>query len=376
MTKTAIVHEWLTGYAGAERVLEEILKLYPDADIFSLVDFIPEGKRGFLMNKKVKTSFIQRLPMAQKKYRSYLPFFPTAAESFDLSGYDLVISIAHCVAKGVRTGPGQKHLCLCCTPVRYAWDLRGQYLREAGLDKGIKGIAANRILDYVKDWDLKTAGRPDAIASISEYVRERVKRIWGRDSDIVYPPVDTEYYSPDGSPRGDFYLAASRMVPYKRIDMLAKSFSLMPDKKLVIIGDGPDYEKVKAAAGPNVTLLGYKGNEVLRDHMRRAKAFLFAAEEDFGIMPLEAQACGTPVIAFGKGGSLETIKGFMPGSAPVAESTGVFFPEQTPEAVAAAVSAFEGLNVTADACRANALRFSEENFRRSFSDFVKRNTAA
>lgn len=374
MTKTAIVHEWLTGYAGAERVLEEILKLYPDADVFSLVDFIPEGKRGFLMNKKVSTSFIQHLPMAQKKYRSYLPFFPTAVERFDLSGYDLVISIAHCVSKGVITTPGQKHLCLCCTPVRYAWDLREQYLREAGLDKGLKGVVANRILDYIKKWDLKTANRPTAIASISEYVRERVQRIWGRDSSIVYPPVDTAYYSPEGA-RGDFYLAASRMVPYKRIDMLAKTFSLLPDKKLVIIGDGPDYEKVKAAAGPNVTLLGYKGNEVLRDHMRRAKAFLFAAEEDFGIMPLEAQACGTPVIAFGKGGSLETIKGFFPGAVPPADATGVFFADQTPEAVATAVNEFEKTAVSPETCRLNALRFSVENFRQSFTSFVKRNTA-
>ena len=373
--RIAIVHDWLVVYAGAERVLEQMLACYPDADLFSLVDFLPLGQRDFIYNKPVTTSFIQRLPRARKKYRGYLPLMPLAIEQLDLSDYDLVLSSSHAVAKGVLTGPDQLHLCMCYSPIRYAWDLQHQYLREAGLERGVKGWVAKLILHYVRLWDVRTANGVDSFIAISHYIARRIRKVYRRESSVIYPPVDVADF-PLCRDKEDFYVTASRMVPYKMVDLIVEAFSAMPDKRLVVIGDGPDFAKVRAKAGPNVQLLGFAGAEVLRDHLQRARAFVFAAEEDFGIAPLEAQACGTPVIAFGKGGALETIvplpEAERAGSSTV--PTGVFFYEQSVAAIIAAVERFEGAGaaITPQVCRENALRFAPERFRAEFTAFVER----
>lgn len=362
--KVAIVHDWLVTYAGAEKVLEQMLNIFPDADLFSLVDFLESEKRGFIKNKKVTTSFIQNLPKAKTKYRNYLPFMPLAIEQFDLRGYDLIISSSHCVAKGVITGPDQKHICMCYSPVRYAWDLQGQYLKESGLNKGLKGWIAKLILHYIRLWDLRTANGVDNFIAISEYIKRRINKCYRRDSEVIYPPVDVEAFN-FCDQKENFYMTASRMVPYKKMDLIVEAFSKMPDKKLIVIGDGPDFEKCKAKAGSNVTLMGYQSFDVLKDHMQRAKAFVFAAEEDFGITPVEAQACGTPVIAFGKGGALETVVGLDK-----EHPTGVFFKEQTVESIQAAVKRFEKEHFDYDNCRKNAEKFSNERFLRELREYV------
>ena len=362
LIKVAIVHDWLVAYAGAERVLEEIINCYPDADLFSVVDFIPKNERGFLKNKPVKTSFIQKLPFAKKKYRTYLPFMPLAVEQFDLSGYDIVISSSHAVAKGVITGPDQLHISYVHSPMRYAWDLQHQYLKETGLDRGLKGWLAKRELHKLRMWDLRTANGVDHFLANSRFIARRIWKMYRREATVIYPPVDVDSFSPCKQKEG-FFLTASRMVPYKKIDLIAEAFSLMPDKRLYIIGDGPDFDKVKSKAGANVELLGYQPFEVLRNYMQRAKAFVFAAEEDFGIVPVEAQACGTPVIAYGKGGALETV---------TEGETGLFFDAQTPSSIIEAVKRFEDMKdrFIPSKIREKTLRFSKDRFRQEFSSFV------
>lgn len=364
--KVAIVHDWLITYAGAERVLEQMLKLFPDADLYSLIDFLPANQRDFIMHKQVHTSFIQKMPLAQSKYRTYLPLMPTAIESFDMSGYDLVISSSHCVAKGVITKPNQKHICMTYTPVRYAWDLEDQYLQESGLDKGPKGWLARQVLCYIRNWDFRTANRVDDYIAISKYIQARIKKNYNRDSFVIYPPVDVDKFTLREG-KEDFYLTASRMVPYKKIDLIVEAFTAMPDKKLVVIGDGPDFAKIKAKAGSNVTLMGFQPFAVLKDYMQRAKAFIFAAEEDFGIAPVEAQACGTPVLAFGKGAALETIVG-LDNDKP----TGLFFYEQNVQSICEAIKFFEieKSKFIPVNCRMNAEKFNIERFGKEFKNFI------
>jgi glycosyltransferase involved in cell wall biosynthesis len=366
--KVAIVHEWLVTYAGSERVLEQMLRVYPDADIFSIVDGLPAGERGFILDKPVTTSFVQHLPFALKKHRSYLPLMPLAVEQFDLSAYDLVLSSSHAVAKGVLTGPGQLHLCMCYSPIRYAWDLQHQYLRESGLTRGKRGLMAKMILHYIRLWDLRTANGVDGFIAISRFIAERIRKVYRRDSVVIYPPVDVARFT-IGETKDDYYLTASRMVPYKKMDLIVEAFVAMPEKRLVVIGDGPDFAKIRVKKTDNITLPGYQPHDVLHTHMQKARAFVFAAEEDFGIAPVEAQACGTPVIAFGKGGALETIRGLES-----RDPTGVFFDEQTVPSLIEAVRRFEANRhkISARACRENALRFSIERFRNEFRSEVER----
>ena len=299
--KVAIVHEWFVNYAGSEKVVEEILKVFPQADLFALVDFLADDERGFLGGRRVRTSFIQRLPKARSAFRNYLPLMPLAVEQFDLSSYDLVISSNHAVAKGVITGPDQMHISYVYTPVRYAWDLQHQYLRESGLEKGLKAWIARLSLHYLRIWDSRTVHGVDTFLACSKYIARRIRKTYGRDSKVVYPPVDIARFMMR-TDKENFYLTASRMVPYKRMPMIVEAFAAMPQRRLVVIGDGPELERVKALArdASNVTILGYQPTEVLADYMARARAFVFAAEEDFGITPVEAQACGTPVIAYGR----------------------------------------------------------------------------
>ena len=290
---------------------------------------------------------------------------PTAIESLNLSAYDIVISNSHAVAKGVRVKPGALHICHCCSPMRYAWDLRDQYLEEAGLDHGVKGWLAGQLLDHLKTWDAKASHRVGEFIAISEFIADRIKRSYGRSSTVIYPPVDTSFYTPSGT-RGSAYVAASRFVSYKRIPAIVEAFRQLPDRQLVVIGDGPDREKVAALAGANVTLMGWQPREVLRETLQRARAFIFAAEEDFGILPVEAQACGTPVIALGVGGALETVVSDGPGR------TGDHYLEPTANGIAAAIRKFEGREApTIEACRANAERFSSARFRAELQLYVE-----
>ncbi|QNG60205.1 glycosyltransferase family 4 protein [Bacillus sp. PAMC26568] len=365
--KIAIIHDWIVTYAGAEKVLEQMLEIYPEADLFSLVDFVEPGQREFIKNKPVRTTFIQRLPMAKKRYRNYLPLMPRAIEQLDVSAYDVVISSSHAVAKGVITGPDQIHISYVHSPIRYAWDLQHQYLVEAGLDKGLKGMLVRNMLYHIRNWDYRTANGVDYFLSNSNFIGRRIWKVYRRKSETIYPPVDVSAFTLHNK-KEDFYLTASRMVPYKKIDLIVKSFNQMPDKKLIVIGDGPDFEKIKSKAGRNIELLGYQSFDVLKDHMQRAKAFVFAAEEDFGITPVEAQACGTPVIAFGKGGALETVVSYKHSTKP----TGLFFYEQKTDAVIKAVYEFEENEkcFKSEFCRENAIRFSPERFKEDFKKFA------
>jgi glycosyltransferase involved in cell wall biosynthesis len=366
--KVAVVCDWLVTYAGAEKVLEQILHIFPEADLFAVVDFIPDGKRGFILNKPVTTTFIQKLPKAKEKYRNYLPFMPIAIEQLDVSDYDLIISSSHCVAKGILTGPDQVHISYVHSPIRYAWDLQHQYLREAGLTHGLKSKIARLIMHYMRIWDTRTSNGVDYFVANSNFIARRIWKCYRRKADVIYPPVDIDKFT-FSQDKEDFYLTASRMVPYKKMDLIVEAFSHMPDKKLIVIGQGPDFEKIRKLAAPNITLMGYQPDEVLKDFMKRAKAFVFAAEEDFGITPVEAQACGTPVIAYGKGGSLETVRGYGVKKNP----TGLFFYEQKVSAVKKAIEQFEDIasQISAEDCRKHAEKFSIPTFRTRFSAYVE-----
>jgi len=365
--KIAIVHDWLVTYAGAERVLAGLIETWPDADLFAVIDFLSDEDRASLGGKRATTTFIQQLPKAKTHYQKYLPLMPLAIEQLDMSAYDLVISSSHAVAKGVLTGPNQLHISYVHSPIRYAWDLQHQYLHEASLDRGIKAKLARMLLHYMRMWDQRTASGVDEFIANSHFIGRRINKSYRRESTVIYPPVDTRNFTLYAE-KEDFYLTASRLVPYKRIPMIVEAFSRMPDKKLIVIGAGPEMDKARELASPNVTLMGYQNFAVLLHHMQRARAFVFAAEEDFGIAPIEAQACGTLVIAFGRGGVLETVRGIDH-----PEPTGVFYDEQTAESLIAAIGEFEAQahHIFPDACRASAERFSTERFRQEIKAFVE-----
>ena len=366
--KVAIVHEWLETYAGSERVVEQLLELFPDADLFAVCDFLPDAERGFLKGKRPTTSLIQRLPKARSWFRYYLGLMPLAVEQFDLSAYDLVISSSHAVAKGVLTGPATLHVSYVHSPMRYAWDLQHQYLRQAGLDRGIKGALTRWLLGKMRAWDHTSSARPDVILANSRWIAERIRKTWRRESEVVHPPVDLESF-PFRPGARDAYVVASRMVPYKRIDLVAEAFRRMPDRKLVIIGDGPEMPRVREAAGdaPNINIRGRVPRAELVAALQSARGFVFAAEEDFGIGMVEAQSCGTPLIAYGRGGAADIVQDGV---------TGVLFPEQSADSIVAAITRFETLAVPPEACRNNAERFSEAAFRERMMEAVRRACAA
>jgi glycosyltransferase involved in cell wall biosynthesis len=361
--RIGIVHDWLPVYAGAERVLEQMLSVFPESALYSLIDFLPDEQRDFLQGRDVTTSFIQRLPFARRFYRHYLPLAPMAIEQFDLTDHDVVVSSSYAVAKGVLTRADQLHISYVHSPIRYAWDLYHDYMKQGRLS-GLRGLVARAVLHYIRMYDVTTAPRVDVFLANSQHVARRIWKTYRRSAEVVYPPVDVERFTRRDT-KENYYLTMSRLVPYKRVDLIVKAFTEMPDKELVVIGDGPEYDAIEKIAGPNVTMLGYQPDDAVTYYMERARAFVFAAEEDFGIVPVEAQACGTPVIAYGRGGVQETV---LPGV------TGVFFPEQTVEHVKAAVSEFERIRgrLNPEDIRAQAERFSVAVFQNHFTHVVHR----
>jgi glycosyltransferase involved in cell wall biosynthesis len=359
--RVAIVHDWLTAPGGAERVLRQMLISYPQADLYSIVDFLAPKHRHLLEGRTPKTSFIQRLPFANKKHWMYLPLMPIAVEQFDLSGYDLILSSSYCVAKGVLTGPEQVHLSYVHTPIRYAWHLQHQYLTEMHLTTGLKSICVRAVLHYMRIWDLRSAVNVDKILANSRYVGHQISRMYRQEFAVLPPPVEVDRFVLE-TVKENYYVTASRMVPYKRIDLIVESFARMPDRKLVVVGDGPDMKRVLAAAQghSNIVILGYQSDDELKRLVSKAKAFVFAAIEDFGISPVEAQAAGTPVICLGRGGSLETIQPLDS-----EDPTGVYFYDQTHEDIIEAVDQFElhAHRIKPASCRRNAERFASERFR-------------
>lgn len=358
-----IVHEWLASYAGSEKVIEQMLEVYPAAEVYALVDFLPEKDRQWLAERKIHTSFIQRLPFARRKFRGYLPFMPLAIEQFDLSPHDVVISSNHAVAKGVITRADQLHISYVHTPIRYAWDLKDQYLREAGLTWGLRSIMVRMMMHYIRRWDLAAASRVDTFVANSHYVARRIQKTYRREAEVLYPPVDIEGY-PYCEEKEDFYVTASRLVPYKKVDLIVEAFT-KNGLPLMVIGDGPDMKKIAKLAGPNVKMLGYQSQAEMARLMQQARAFVFAADEDFGITPVEAQACGTPVIAYGRGGVTETV---------IDGETGIFFDQQTVASLNAAVKRFEETEslFEPELIRKQAEQFGIERFRRALMELVDR----
>lgn len=360
MPKSAIIHDWLVSpVGGGEKVLEAIHHLFP-SPIYTLVQAAKELKGSYFEPLKIVSSFIQKMPKAETKYRSYLPLFPFAIEQFDLRNFDLILSSSHCVAKGVLTHFEQLHICYCHTPLRYAWDLMHTYLQEANLDRGIKGMIAKWVLHYLRGWDVHASNRVDHFIANSKYVAARIKKFYGKEAAVIYPPVDTSFFSVEVK-KESYYVAASRFVPYKKMGMIVEAFNQMPDRKLIVIGDGPEWKKVKAKANPNVELLGYQNDLVLKSYIQKAKGFVFAAVEDFGILPVEAMAAGTPVIAFDRGAVRETVLDLK---------TGLLFKEQTAESLIEAIKRFEKREFDPAECRKQAEKFSKEHFDRAFSQFV------
>ena len=362
-----IVADWLVTYAGAEKVIAEFIELFPEAELYSVIDYLSENNRALLKNKKAKTTFIQKLPKAKKLYQKYLPIMPLAIEQLDVSKHNIVLSSSHAVAKGILTGPDQLHISYVHSPIRYAWDLQHQYLNESGLNKGVKSFLIRYMLHKIRMWDCRTANGVDFFIANSEFISRRIKKIYGRNADVIYPPVDTSKFIFKEN-KDDYFLTASRLTPYKRVDLIVEAFNHMPNKKLVVIGDGPEMKKIRGLAKSNIEILGYQSDERMREYMQNARAFIFAAEEDFGISPVEAMSCGTPVIAYGKGGALETV-------IPLGneKASGIFFREQNYRSLISAVNEFENNRyaILPLDCHSNAIRFSKERFRDELDKYIK-----
>jgi len=360
--RVAVVHDWLTAYAGSEKVLEQILQLFPHAELFTLVDHLPPAQRAFLKGRVIHTSFLQRVPLSAKLFRKLLWLFPLAIESFDLSSFDLILSSSHAVAKGVITGPDQLHICYCHSPIRYAWDCQHEYLRQAGLQSGLMSAYARSALHYLRLWDVRTAPGVDHFVANSNFIARRIAKAYSRTSTVIHPPVEVDKF-PLVCQKSDYYVTASRLVPYKRVDLIVQAFTRLPNRRLLVIGDGPEMRTCRKLAGSNVSLLGYQSDEQLRTIIGGARAFVFAAEEDFGISPVEAQACGTPVICYGKGGVLDSV---------VDRATGLYFLQQTSESIVNAIRSFEALKAPLDPfeIRAQAELFSPQEFRNRYHRHV------
>ncbi len=353
--RVALIHDWLTGLRGGEKVLEVLCELYPDATLFTMV-YIPDSTSLIIESHPIRTAFTQKLPAVKSLYRWYLPLYPWAVESLDLDGYDLVVSSSHCVAKGVLTPPDSTHICYCHTPMRYVWDRFGDYFGNGVTARLVYGPVAH----YLRKWDVASAARVDHFIANSKYVAERIQKYYRREADVIYPPVDTEVYVPAEEEPEDYYLIVSALVPYKRLELAIDAFNKR-NEPLLIVGTGPQEAKLKARAGPNIRFLGGLSQQELRPIYQRCQALLLPGVEDFGIVPVEAQACGRPVVAFAEGGALESVRD---------GETGVFFSESSPEALSDAIDRVSSLRFNRNAVRSWALGFSRQRFKDSVKTYI------
>ena len=362
--KVALVHDWLNGMRGGEKCLEVLCEIFPEAHLYTL--FHQKGKLSPTIEAMdIRSSWLRRLPLVRRKYRYYLPLMPRAIESLDLRKYDLVISLSHCVAKGVCPREGAVHLCYCFTPMRYVWDMYEQYFGEG------RGGIASKVMPFfakkLRRWDVTASDRVSRFIAISDHVRKRISRCYSRDADLIYPPVDCEKFQPSGD-AGDYYLIVSAFAPYKRVDIAVEAFR-RSGRRLKIVGSGQNEAELRALSADNVEFLGWRSDEEIAKLYSGCRAFIFPGEEDFGITPLEAQACGRPVIAYRKGGALETV--VAPDDFDGRKPTGLFFEEQSPEALNAAIEEFEREDIfDPQAARENALRFDRSVFKEQMRNYI------
>ena len=369
-SKIALVHEWLTPEAtgGSELVVREILQ-HVAADLYALVDFESSNPESYLYKRPITTTFLQNLPFARRGVQKYLPLLPLAIEQLDLEGYDIVLSSSHAVAKGVLTRSHQMHLCYCHTPMRYAWDLTFDYLRGSRAGRGLPGALTRALLHYLRQWDVISANRIDYFAANSQHTARRIWRCYRRRAEVIYPPVNVERF-PFVEQKQDFYVIVSRLVSYKKVEPIVRAFNQLGEP-LVVIGTGPLRDRLQAIAKPNVEILGAQPDEVVDRYLSNAKAFVYAACEDFGMAPVEAQACGTPVIAYGAGGALETVRDLRTWGE---NGTGLFFDEQTETALIEAVKTFETVRsrFNSAAARSHSARFAPTIFQQRYLSFLER----
>lgn len=367
----AYVHEWLTDWGGSEDVTRAMLQAVPGAALHATIDFLKDADRRKFGSIPIRTTFLQKAPFARQRFWHYLPLTPLAVETHDLRGAQVIVSSSHAFAKGVLTTAEQLHVSYVHSPMRYAWDLHHEYLADYRLDRGPKGLLARYVFHRLRQWDRQTANNVDLFLANSRHVQRRIWRAYRRVAQVLHPPVAVSRFRFEPR-KGDHYVTVSRLVSYKRIDLLLDAFRAMPQRKLVVIGDGPEAARLRAMCPPNVEMLGFQPAEVVQEHMAGARAFLFAAHEDFGISPLEAQACGTPVIAYGVGGSRETVRDLRSAAHP----TGLLFDQQTPASLQAAVEAFDAARIDPQDCRRWAERFDESVFAQGFRRVIDEAWAA
>lgn len=356
--KVAIIHDWLTGMRGGEKCLEVFCELFPDGTIYTLV--YNKARMSEIINKMhIKTSFIQIMPFSFSHYRYYLPLFPIAIQQFGLREYDLVISSSHCVANGVITSPQTLHLCYCHTPMRYIWDMRHFYFNNTTNRLTLPLLSF--IIYYLRNWDMDQASKTNYYIANSENIKNKIKRYYKRNADVIYPPVDTSFYTPAEVCKEEYFLVAGNLAPYKRIDLAIETFNRMGEP-LVIVGEGVEGRKLKNMAKKNIQFVGWQPQEKLREYFRHCQALIFPGEEDFGIIPLEAQACGRPVIAFKKGGVLESI---------IDGETGLFFEEQAADSLSKAIKKFKSLSFDTKTIRNHAILFDRSVFKKKINNYIK-----
>lgn len=362
--QSAIIHDWIYSISGAEKVVEAINELFP-SDIYALVKNDIKKSQTQLPLDRVKTSFLQNLPFAKKKYPYYLPLFPKAIQSFDLSQYDLIISSSSCIAKGIKKNKNQLHICYCHTPMRFLWGLGEDYLKIYKLEKGYKNFLIKMLFSKLREWDIKTSSSVDYFIANSKHTADRIKKAYNRESVVIYPPVDVDFFFKNSNPKEDYYVTAARFVPYKRLDLIIEAFNELKDRKLIILGQGPLRKKLESSiTSKNIRIVGYISNHDLRNIVSRARAFVYMAHEDFGLLPVEAQACGTPIIAYGKGGVVETTQENI---------TSILFASQTASDLISAIHRFEKMekSFNLEEIKSCAGSFSLERFNQEFSAFVK-----
>jgi glycosyltransferase involved in cell wall biosynthesis len=365
--RIALIHDWLTGMRGGEKVLEVLCELFPQADLYTLVH-VPGKVSPLIESRRIVTSYLQKIPGIAQRYRHFLPLMPGAIESFNFTDYDLMISTSHCVAKSAIPGPHTRHLSYCHTPMRYIWDQFGEYFSWQRANPAV-ALAMRAVRPWLQRWDRRTAARVHTFYANSENVKERIHRLYHREAEVIYPPVDTEYFAQseavgDRETPPPFYLIVSALAPYKRIDLAIEAFNRL-EKRLLIIGEGPDYQRLRAIAKPNIHFSGWSSNDQLRWHYRRCQALIFPGEEDFGIVPVEAMASGRPVVAYAKGGALETV---------VEGKTGVFFPAQSADSLLQALQRLDSKEWNIKEIQQHAERFSrarcKQAFRQAFVEYA------